>query len=247
MITLLFFIALLAAPARAELATDRVVLLHGLGRSSSSMESLEARLLEARFTVHNIDYSSTEGTPEQLLASVTASIDECCSPSMAAPGARLHFVTHSLGGILARAYLARQRPDNMGRAVLLAPPNSGSEIVDAIGDSALFSGVFGPTGQDLGTDPGSFPNRLPPPDYEVGIIAGSRSINPIGSMLIPGPDDGAVSIENSKLEEASGFLVIDATHTFIMHDDEVIRQTIHFLRTGAFDEPEPEPEPEPGD
>jgi len=189
------------------------------------METLEAKLTIEGFEVHNIDYSSREGTPDELLAAVTASIDGCCLQQGAGVPVRLNFVTHSLGGILARAYLARHRPPEMGRAVLLAPPNGGSEIVDALGDSALFSEVFGPTGQALGTDPDSFPNRLPAPDYEVGVIAGNASINPIGSMLIPGPDDGTVSVESSKLEDASDILVADVTHTFIMHD------------MGAFDPP----------
>ena len=110
--------------------------------------------------------------------------------------------------------------------------------MDPVRGNALFSEILGPAGKDLGTDLDSFPNRLPPPDFAVGVIAGSRSSNPIGSLLIPGPDDGAVSIESSKLGKASDFLVVDSTHTFIMYDDEVARQTIHFLQTGTFSDPE---------
>ena len=157
----LLFAAVLPVAARSEIPADQVVLLHGLGRSSRSMKPLESKLLDAGYVVHNIEYSSTKGTPEQLLRSVTTSIEECCSQSVG----RLHFVTHSLGGILVRAYLARHRPENLGRVVLLAPPNSGSEIVDTVGGNALFSEILGPAGQDLGTDPNSFPNRLPPPRF----------------------------------------------------------------------------------
>jgi pimeloyl-ACP methyl ester carboxylesterase len=230
---LIFLLLCLAAiPAGAsEVATrDVVVLVHGLGRTSSSMESLEAELVRAGFAVHNLDYPSTAGDPDAPLRSVSEQIRGCCRETEG----RVHFVTHSLGGILVRAYLSEERPENLGRAVFLAPPNSGSEIVDSIGDNALFAAALGPTGQALGTGPESLPRSLPPPDYEVGIIAGNRSINPIGSAIIPGDDDGTVSIESAKLPNAADFLVVDATHTFIMQDTEVARQTIHFLRYGRF-------------
>lgn len=233
LVLLIVLLALSPIAASGEITGDGVILLHGLGRTSSSMKTLESRLREAGLVVHNIDYSSTEAAPTQLLASVSASIAECC----AASPAPIHFVTHSLGGILARAYIAQNRPENLGRVVLIAPPNNGSEIVDSLGDTTLFAKILGPTGQDLGTDPESFPNRLPRPDYEIGVIAGSRSINPIGSLLIPGPDDGTVSIESAKLDGAADFLVVDSSHTFIMHDSEVARQTLHFLESGTFAPP----------
>jgi hypothetical protein len=194
------------------------------------MKSLAAELQHSGYVVHNLDYSSTTEAPDALLRSVSEQIRDCCRDT----DGRIHFVTHSLGGILVRAYLNEERPANLGRAVLLAPPNAGSEIVDSIGDNPVFAAVLGPTGQTLGTGPESLPKRLPAPDYEVGIIAGSRSINPIGSAIIPGDDDGTVSIESAKLPNAADFLVVDATHTFIMQDTEVARQTIHFLRFGRF-------------
>ena len=156
-------------------------------------------------------------------------MQQCCSD---AP--RLHFVGHSLGGVLTRALLAEQRPENLGRVVMLAPPNQGSEIVDSLANSAAFGWVLGPTASQLGTDRESLPNRLPPPDYELGVIAGVESVNPVGSSMLPGEDDGTVSVERAKLPGMTDFVTVPYSHTFIMRAKEVADLTIHFLRHGRF-------------
>jgi hypothetical protein len=223
------------APPKAEPGSEptseTVVLLHGLARGAGSMESLGEALSEAGYRVFNFDYDSREERPSELVAELRRRVARCCEASTAP----LHFVAHSLGGILVRAYLAETPPPNLGRVVLLAPPNQGSEIVDTIGDTAGFIAFFGPTGAALGTGPDSLPNRIGAPDYEVGVIAGQQSVNPIGSALLPGPDDGAVSVERAKLEGAADFIVIDATHTFIMQNEIAKQQVLDFLRNGRFD------------
>jgi triacylglycerol lipase len=219
------------APPEAVSQRERVVLIHGLARSQTSMSELAEHLAAAGYEVSNLDYDSRDKPPDALVAEVARAVAECCSET-AGP---VHFVTHSLGGILLRAYLARQAPPNLGRVVLLAPPNHGSEIVDAVGDSPAFAAFFGPTAVELGTGEGSFPNQIASPDYPLGIIAGSQSVNPIGSALLPGPNDGAVTVESAKLEGAADFIVIDATHTFIMSNPVAIAQTEHFLRNGRFE------------
>lgn len=235
LLLLLAALALIAAPAWSTAPAgepqERVVLLHGLGRSASSMAPLAERLSGAGFETHNLDYPSTERTPDELVDWLAKALERCC----AAGDRPLHFVTHSLGGILVRAQLERSRPTNLGRVVLIAPPNKGSEIVDTIGDNAVFEAVLGPTAPELGTNSDSFPNRIGRPDYELGIIAGMESINPVGSAILPGPDDGTVSIEGTKLEGAADFIVVEANHTFIMQEEEVSRQVIHFFRQGRFD------------
>jgi triacylglycerol lipase len=215
----------------SERAPERVVLLHGLARDAGSMDSLAETLTAAGYAVFNFDYSSREKQPEELIAELRERVDKCCAASTAP----LHFVTHSLGGILVRAYLAETPPPNLGRVVLLAPPNQGSEIIDTIGDSSAFLAFFGPTGAALGTGPDSLPNRIGVPDYPVGVIAGQQSVNPFGSALLPGPDDGAVSVERAKLDGAADFIVIDATHTFIMQNEIAKQQVLEFLRNGRFD------------
>lgn len=206
-----------------------VVLLHGIARTDRSMSALTERLSEAGFRTHNVRYPSTEQSPAELVEFLASEVAACCKD---APS--LHFVTHSLGGLLVRAYLAGHKPGNLGRVVMIAPPNRGSEIVDSLGDTALFRWVYGPTGPELGTDEESFPNRLPDPDYEVGIIAGTESLNPIGSALIPDQDDGAVSVERTRLPGMADFVTVRRSHTFIMNAPETAEHTVHFLEHGRF-------------
>lgn len=221
-----------AAPHAATDETgvrEDVILLHGLGRRAASMDLLAIRLEEAGYTVHNLAYLSRKSDPDGLLAELSGKIGACC-----AEAERLHFVGHSLGGILARAYIAGARPAQLGRVIMLSPPNQGSEIVDAFGDTWLFKLVMGPAGTSLGTSVDSLPNRLPPPNYELGVIAATASINPVGSWLIPGDDDGMVSVCRMRVDGMADFVTVDRTHAFIMRGPEVADQIIAFLRTGAF-------------
>ena len=222
-----------AAPAggggRAPEGEETVVLFHGLARTDRSMRPLEQRLEAAGFRVENLRYPSTDHEPEVLVEAIAERLEACC-----AEASRLHFVTHSLGGILLRAHLAERRPGNLGRVVMLAPPNQGSELVDALQGAGLFEWIFGPTAAQLGTGEGSLPNRLPPPDYEVGVIAGSRSVNPAGSLVIEGENDGTVAVEHTKLPGMADFLVVPHSHTFIMRSETVAEQAVHFLRRGRF-------------
>jgi pimeloyl-ACP methyl ester carboxylesterase len=219
-----------ASDRDAEPVRETVVVVHGLGRSTRAMAPLTERLREAGFDAHNLGYSSREAAPEALVEELAVQIDACC-----ADAPRLHFVGHSLGGILARAYVADREPARLGRIVMLSPPNQGSEIVDALGDNWLFRVVMGPSAQALGTGPGSLPNSLPPPDYELGIIAATESINPVGSAIIPGDDDGMVAVCKMRLEGMTDFITVDHTHALVMRSADVAEQVILFLREGRFE------------
>jgi hypothetical protein len=179
-----------------------------------------------------VDYPSRTASVQKLADDAIGKAVSDCQQDGAT---KIDFVTHSLGGILVRSYLARHFITSPGRVVMLAPPNQGSEVVDKLGWLFLFKWINGPAGNELGTDKNSTPNKLGPANFPVGIIAGDRSINWINSLLIPGRDDGKVSVERTKLAGMSDHIVIHATHPFIMQNREVIRQTIQFLRSGNFD------------
>jgi pimeloyl-ACP methyl ester carboxylesterase len=223
-------VALSAFSARPALADPEVVvLLHGLYRSPRSMSPLEEPVREAGFRVVNLDYDSRSQTPEMFVASLDAQLGECCA---GAP--KLHFVTHSLGGIVARAYVAAHRPANLGRVVMLAPPNHGSPLADVVAGSAVLRFLLGSTAAQLGTEPTSFPNALPPADFELGVIAGTASRNPLGALFIDGASDGTVPVSSTRLEGMTDFITVDSAHTWIMRSDEVAAQTVRFLESGRF-------------
>jgi hypothetical protein len=139
-----------------------------------------------------------------------------------------------MGGILVRWYLKDHKPQNLGRVVMLAPPNQGSEVVDWEKHWLLFRWLLGPAGQQLGTGAESLPAQLGPVDFELGVIAGDRSVEFLHSLIIPGPDDGKVGVERAKVQGMKDFLLVHKTHTFIMRDNEVLNQIEYFLRTGNF-------------
>lgn len=209
---------------------DTVVLVHGLGRTTASMTVLRARLQGDGFRVVNFGYPSTSADMESLVDSLTVAVENCCAD---APGP-VHFVTHSMGGVLVRSYLAGKGSGFHGRVVMLSPPSQGSEVIDAFADSPLLRATLGPAGARLGTDSNGLAQELGPVDFSLGIITGDRSINPIGSWLIPGPDDGKVSVARARLDGSADFIVVPATHTFIMNRRDVAEEVVHFLRQGAF-------------
>ena len=209
-----------------------VVLLHGLARTAASMVVLDSALTRAGFTVANVDYPSRKHAIEKLAPmAMELGIEECRGRG----GSVIHFVTHSMGGILVRYYLADHRLPELGRVVMLAPPNKGSDISDELHAVPGLGLLSGPADLQLGTGKDSLPLKLGPPRFELGVIAGTRSINPILSAIIPNIDDGKVSVENTKLEGMVDFIALPHTHTFMMRSSSVIRQTIHFLRNGRFE------------
>lgn len=210
---------------------EYVVLLHGLARSSNSMGKMRKALIAAGYDTCNIGYPSTKATVEELATShVLPAIRECVPGNVT----RLHFVTHSLGGIVVRQLVSNGNLQHVGRVVMLGPPNGGSEVADKLKRNWFYRRLNGPAGEQLGTLPGDAPKRLGSADFELGVIAGNRSINPILSLMIPGRNDGKVSVENAKLDGMRDFLVLNTTHTFMMRNHQVIAQVLHFLAHGEF-------------
>ena len=147
----------------------------------------------------------------------------------------INFVTHSLGGILVRQYYKIHAPEDVKRVVMLGPPNKGSEIVDKLKNVPGFELLNGPAGMQLGTADEDVPKRLGPVNFELGIIAGTQTINFLLSTLLPNPDDGKVSIENTKVEGMRGFVSLPTTHPFMMKNEQVIEHVLYFLKYGKFE------------
>ena len=208
-----------------------VVLLHGLARTGKSMNKMEKAVHDAGYEVLNIDYPSREYPIETLSAQhIPPALDQC----RALKADRIHFVTHSMGGILIRHYLSGHAIAELGRVVMLSPPNRGSEVVDKLKNTPGYTLLNGPAGHQLGTDKNSVPLQLGPAEFDLGIITGNSTINFFLSMLIPGEDDGKVAVERAKLEGMSDFLVLPYSHPFIMKRKAVITQVITFLENGRF-------------
>jgi pimeloyl-ACP methyl ester carboxylesterase len=229
---LLIFMAIAPLLSQSLEAREEVILLHGLCRTSRSMIPMAKALTQAGYTVRNVNYPSRSASIAQLAETAVGQAVADCGRDGAT---KIDFVTHSLGGILVRSYLARHSVPALGRVVMLGPPNQGSEVVDRLGSWRLFKKINGPAGSELGTGKDSTPNQLGPANFCTGVIAGNWTINWINSLLIPGSDDGKVSVKRTKLAGMADHIVIPSAHPFLMRNRTAIRQTVYFLQNGKFD------------
>ncbi|MES9970945.1 MAG: alpha/beta fold hydrolase [Candidatus Thiodiazotropha sp.] len=207
---------------------ETVILLHGLGRSKSAMWLLALRLEDAGYRVVSIDYDSFRRSPRQIVDEVSSDIMNCCKDN----NGPVHFVGHSMGGLIIRAYLERQRPQNLERVVMIGTPNQGTDFVDRYRDH-WWMRLAGDAALALGTDAESFPNSLPTADYPLGVIAGYRQES-LEEDAIAGPDDGLVPVRSTLIEGMDDFILIETGHSAMRYDTNVAQQTIHFLKTGQF-------------
>jgi pimeloyl-ACP methyl ester carboxylesterase len=211
---------------------QKVVLLHGFGRSDMSMLLINSALTEAGYDVHSLEYPSIEEAPEALVKIIAKDINECCKDG----AETIHFVGHSLGGLLLRDYLGRHQPENLGRVVLIGSPNKGSELADAdlgIAAQETLLNWAGPSAQALHTGPDGYAASLPAPEYTVGVIAGNRG-NHMSDRWLPTPNDGVVSVESARLDGMTDFIEVNVTHWDMRRDPVVADLVIDFLRHGKF-------------
>jgi len=211
---------------------EHVILLHGLARTKKSMSKLEKHLVQNNYIVINTGYPSTSESVEKIADEYLHKMVNRCMENGAD---KIHIVTHSLGGIITRQYLQDYSLPGGSRIVMISPPNRGSELADSFRTLTIYKWLNGPAGQVLGTEVESLPNSLKPIKGEIGVITGNSTMNPFYSWLIPGDDDGKVSVERAKLEEMSDFLVVPISHSFIMRHPEVLNQVVVFLKKGVFE------------
>ncbi|MCP1749832.1 esterase/lipase family protein [Bradyrhizobium elkanii] len=216
---------------QAASTLDGVVLLHGISRTARSFRRMELALRTAGFAPLNLDYDSRRKGLDALAEDIHPSLDQFARSL----DGSVHFVCHSMGGLLARVYLARHRPARLGRVVMLGTPNGGSEIADRLKNLAAYRAYFGPAGQQLVTRRDAATSALLPSiDYCAGIIAGNRSVYPITSIGLPRPHDGRVSVANTRLDGMADHIVIRTSHPWLVRNREAIAQTIAFLQEGRF-------------
>lgn len=225
-----------ASAARADAQKDLVVLLHGIGHAPWNMYGLERRLRREGYAVLNLGYPSLRNDLGALAAWLDARL-RLAGAWDRPDGGRVHFVTHSMGGLVTRRYLEAFRahipPEKMGRVVMIAPPNGGSEVADLLKNFPPYKWAFGPAGQELTT--AARAGDITVPWYETGIIAGTKSWPyPEARFLFGGPNDGRVSVDSAKLPGMTDFIAVPATHSFIAWRADVGKMVISYLECGKF-------------
>ncbi|CAM2929935.1 esterase/lipase family protein [Legionella worsleiensis] len=202
---------------------ELIILVHGLMRTSMSMSLLKAFLEHQGYTVYSYSYPSPSHSIHEHSLSLQSYIDKLAKNY---PGVTIHFITHSLGGIIVREALA-QIPDeqrkNMGFLIMLAPPNQGSSLAKLSLKILPAIAYFIKPLAELSSDPSSYVHRVPIPQMKIGIIAGRF--------------DAKVPPSSAKLNGTPEFVVINSTHTFIMNDFKAQKLILNFLEQGSFNKP----------
>jgi esterase/lipase len=208
---------------------DYVVILHGITRSNKHMQKLATYLQKDGFDIINLNYPSTTNKIEDLTEIINKEIFQRTTEKKP-----IHFIGYSMGGLVVRALIHKYNYKNLGKVVQLAPPNQGSEVADFVKNFWPYKKIFGPAGQQLITDQSAVKHIFGEVNYELGIIAGNATIDPISSAIIPGENDGKVAVKRTKLEGMKDHIVVSASHTFFPSNKEVQKQTLYFLKNGNF-------------
>jgi triacylglycerol lipase len=203
-----------------------VVLLHGLLRTSQSMEWIAQDLRKAGYRVVVPDYAGTRRTIPEHADWLNDFIQDL-------PCDSVYLVTHSLGGLIARDYLSRYQPEKVKKLVMITPPNHGSERADHFRKNIFYRWIFGKVAQSVTSDSLLGPDNLGIPTCPFGIIAGGKGKSGFDKD-IPGNNDGVLSVRKTYLKGAQDFLIINASHNNILLKKETSDNIISFLKSNHF-------------
>jgi pimeloyl-ACP methyl ester carboxylesterase len=211
-----------------------VILLHGIGHTKWNMYFVEHALKKEGYETLNISYPSLSKGIDALSDFIHERLEMA---EIWDKNHKINFVTHSMGGIVTSHYLNKYEDsiekEYVGRVVMIAPPNKGSEIADLLKDFTPYKKLFGPAGQELTTSHRE--KNIKKPYYEVGVIAGTRGWPyMLGNVSIKGAHDGRVALERTKMEGMRDHVALPATHSFIAWKPSVHQQIIRFLENGSF-------------
>lgn len=204
-------------------APAHIVLIHGLWTHGLIMLPMAHMLQKYGYDTHHFSYHTISETLEQSAARLQEFVQQLAAE-------QLHFVGHSLGGLLIRKFLQRYPDQAPGRIVTLGTPHSGSYVASHLGRSGLMRKLFGCSLPPLTGDITPWQG-----ERELGAIAGSRSIG-LGFIIrdLPKPNDGTVSIDETRLETMRDHITLPYTHTSMLMAEEVAKQVHDFLQTGQF-------------
>ena len=207
-----------------------VFLVHGVLRSASSMSKIESALKEKGFKTHNFEYSSRKETIKAISKRLHKEIKKVYERDIES----ISFVTHSFGTIVIRYYLANHTLKKKGRFVMIAPPNKGSQWARILSRLSLYQWVLGVAGGKIQDVEKSIPAITAPPPIEFGVIAGGTGTRIGMNPLLPGDDDGTITVEETRLEGMKDFIQIIGQHSLLLTQKSVIDNVVHFLNTGKF-------------
>ena len=221
-----------AAESRsAETARPCAILIHGITKDSTSMEGIASALHNAGFHTVNLDYPSKKHLIETLAEMTIPRGIAACEEAGAKP---VHFVAHSMGGLLVRYYYEKRDVSDIANVVMLGTPNQGSRLGNFLSCIPWIKDVNGPAGKQMGIDERSLPSRLGPVKFPLGVVAGTRSFNPLFSAIISGDDDGIVGLPSTYVKGVCSRVHYPLTHDQLSRDTRVIEQVVSYLTSGNF-------------
>ena len=215
--------------SEVENSTQLVVLIHGIGDSPISMLRLKKEMAKSNYSVLNFDYKSTKWTMDSIVCELDDTIKSCEEKYDS-----IYFVVHSMGTFVVRSYLAKHKSPKFKNIVMIAPPNNGSILAEKFDEWKLFKWIFGESGQKLGKEKDDFWRNYPRPKIPFGIIAGGINTHEGLNPMVPGDDDGVVSVRETVLRGYSDIIKISGMHTSLPWQNKVIKQVMYFMKHEEF-------------